>query len=461
MRRDLRRRGLPQRSGRYSTIGALLCALVLPAAAAAQPHAASHAQPSQHRVSGTIVSVDWAGFTIRSGGRRMSVTGALTQAADAVTAGDYAYVYGGGHAEAGTASIGIKGPGYNGRRSGYDCSGSVAAVLSGAGVWAAGSPVPNDAGIITQLRQEKLIARGVGTGPDEVTLYDHPGVHIFMNIDGRFFGTSDGGAGNPLQRNGGAGWLNDGAPDASSRAYKPYHLTLSVLTKTTTYGPNLTFETGANPNLITGFSVGDNVHVSYTTTRAGVVTLGTVAYANAKTAAGLVTAVSANGSSFTVSGANGSSQTFSVTSNAASGEQLQVGDTVTLTYTTAGGALTARTITIVSPPASTTGTPPSGTGASGTGTTTGGSGTPGGGASGGGGTSGGGSGSAQVTGTITMVAPDGSLFSLQLANGRTATFSTGGNGGLISAFQVGADVQVTFTGTPGGGLTAASVTAVS
>jgi Domain of unknown function (DUF5666) len=441
MRRDLRRRRPPQRPGLYSTIGALVCALVLPAAAgAAQPHAAPHTQPSQHRASGTIVSVDWAGFTIRSGGRRMSVTGALTQAADAVTAGDYAYVYGGGHAEAGTASIGIKGPGYNGRRRGYDCSGSVAAVLSGAGVWPAGSPVPNDAGIIAQLRQEKLIARGVGTGPDEVTLYDHPGVHIFMNIDGRFFGTSDGGAGNPLQRNGGAGWLNDGAPDASSRAYKPYHLNLSVLTQTVTYGPNLTFETGADPNLITGFSVGDNVHVSYTTNRAGAVTLGTVTYANAKTAAGLVAAISANGTSFTVTAANGSSQTFSVTANDPTGGRLQVGDTVTLTYTTAaGGALTAHTITIVSPPASTTGTPPSGTGAPG----------------------GGGSGNAPVTGTITMIAPDGSLFSLQLANGRTVTFSTGGNATLISTFAVGNDVQVTFTGTPGGGLTATGVTAAS
>ena len=38
-----------------------------------------------------------------------------------------------------------------------------------------------------------MIAPGVGKGPLEVTLWDHPTVHIFMNIDGRFFGTSDGG----------------------------------------------------------------------------------------------------------------------------------------------------------------------------------------------------------------------------------------------------------------------------
>ena len=116
--------------------------------------------------------------------------------------------------QAGIASIGIKGPGYNGRRIGFDCSGSVAAVLAGAGVWQPTSGVPNDAGIIAELTSEHLIARGAGRGASEVTLYDDPGVHIFMNIDGHFFGTSDGGGGgNPA---GGAGWLDDGAPDATS-----------------------------------------------------------------------------------------------------------------------------------------------------------------------------------------------------------------------------------------------------
>jgi hypothetical protein len=38
----------------------------------------------------------------------MSVVRALTAAAHAVAHGDYPYVYGGGHAEAGTASVGIK-----------------------------------------------------------------------------------------------------------------------------------------------------------------------------------------------------------------------------------------------------------------------------------------------------------------------------------------------------------------
>ena len=62
-------------------------------------------------------------------------------------------------------------------------------MLADAGVWPAGSGVPADNGVIAQLRSEHLIARGTGT----VTLYDGPGVHIFMSIEGRFFGTSDGG----------------------------------------------------------------------------------------------------------------------------------------------------------------------------------------------------------------------------------------------------------------------------
>ena len=82
-----------------------------------------------------------------------------------------------------------------------------------------------------------------GTGPVAVTLYDHRGVHIFMNIDGRFFGTSDGAGGG--NRRGGAGWLDDGAPDASSRVYKPYHFLPTVLRGSTSTGHILTFQSDA------------------------------------------------------------------------------------------------------------------------------------------------------------------------------------------------------------------------
>jgi hypothetical protein len=239
-----------------ATLCALLGALLLPSGALATPSA-----PVQGQATGTVIGVAGHTFAIEAGGGRMSVVAALTKAADQVTAGDFPYVYGGGHAQAGIASIGIKGPGYNGRRIGFDCSGSVAAVLSGAGLWQIASGVPNDAGIIAQLLHEHLIARGAGHGATQVTLYDDAGVHIFMNIDGQFFGTSDGGGGGDPA--GGAGWLNDGAPDAHSRVYKAYHLLPGILGEQTTFARIFTFQAGAQPSVVHGLELGGEVQVSY------------------------------------------------------------------------------------------------------------------------------------------------------------------------------------------------------
>jgi hypothetical protein len=227
------------------------------------PGAALGAAPTG-QASGTVIGVTGHTFAVEAGGGRMSVVAALAAAADGVTAGDFPYVYAGGHARAGIASIGSKGPGYNGRRIGFDCSGSVAAVLSEAGLWPVAGGVPNDAGVISQLLHEHLIARGRGHGSTEVTLYDDAGVHIFMDINGRFFGTSDGaGGGNP---NGGAGWLDDGAPDASSRRYKPYHLLPGVLRARTSLERifTFTFQTRGHAALTHGPMLGSVVHVGYT-----------------------------------------------------------------------------------------------------------------------------------------------------------------------------------------------------
>lgn len=252
---------------RYSVIVcALLGALVLVAGLPATSLAAGSSTHSS--VSGTVIGVSGRTFAIEAAGGRMSAISALTAAATAVTAGDFPYVYGGGHAQAGIASIGIKGPGYNGRRIGFDCSGSVVAVLSEAGLWPVASGVPGDAGVIAQLRSDRLIAPGRGRGATEVTLYDDPGVHIFMDIDGHFFGTSDGGGGgNP---NGGAGWLDDGAPDASSRHYKPYHLLPGVLQQRVAFERITTFETQGRAGLTHGLVLGGAVRVGYTVAPNGV-----------------------------------------------------------------------------------------------------------------------------------------------------------------------------------------------
>ena len=322
---------------------ALACATILSFAVAA-PAALAGPPQAARSATGSVVSLGWSSFTIRVGGRRMPIVRALTAAADVVTQGDYPYVYGGGHAQAGTASIGIKGPGYNGRRLGFDCSGSVGAVLAGAGLLPAGMPVPNDAGIIAELRQQKLIARGVGHGPNAVTFWDKPGVHIFMSINGRDFGTSDGGAGNPAQRHGGAGWLDDGAPDASSPAFKPYHLIASELSAATVYGPTLTFQTGGAYDLLDGVVLGDSLHVSYTQDRRGALTAREVAFAGARTVTATITAVADDRSSVTVQTATG----HTLTLTAADPRLLDwvgVGDDVSVTYTPgAGGMPVARAI---------------------------------------------------------------------------------------------------------------------
>jgi hypothetical protein len=327
---------------------ATLLSVAVGASGASAALAAQPAQPSQPRgaraATGSVVSLEWSSFTIRVGGRHMPIVRALTDAADVVTQGDYPYVYGGGHAQAGTASIGIKGPGYNGRRIGFDCSGSVGAVLAAAGVLPAGMPVPNDAGIIAELRQQKLIARGVGHGPNAVTFWDKPGVHIFMSINGRDFGTSDGGAGNPAQRHGGAGWLDDGAPDAANSAFKPYHLVASELSVTTIYGPTLTFLTGSADDLLEGVVLGDNLHVSYTRDRRGALTASEIAFAAARTVTATVTAVADDRSSVTVQTAGGQTMTLTA-ADPHLFDWVGVGANVSVTYTPGpGGVPVARVI---------------------------------------------------------------------------------------------------------------------
>ena len=225
---------------------------------------------------------------------------ALTRSADAVAAGNWPYVWGGGHAQAGIAGVGGRGPGYNGKRRGFDCSGSVAAVLAGAGLWPAGASVPGDLGVVQQLLAERVIARGPGRAPNAVDLYDDPGVHIFMSIDGRFFGTSDGGGGN---RKGGPDWLDDGAWDSYSRIYRRYHVISSVLRSTTTYGHSYTFQTFSDPALVYGAELGDRVTVGYAQTGAGSMRATTLAFPGLRTVSGTVTALS--GTSMTVQRTSG------------------------------------------------------------------------------------------------------------------------------------------------------------
>jgi hypothetical protein len=251
----------------------VLAALAVAPTAHARPVASL---PSAGVVRGTVVSLDWSELTVQRHGPRMSVIAALTHAADVVAAGDYPYVWGGGHLFAGTASTGMRGgPGYNGRRIGFDCSGSVAAVLAGAGLWAPGTGVPGDTGVIAQLRQAHLIARGAEsapTHPRSVTLWDDRGVHIFIQIGTRFFGTSDGGPPSPADPRGGPAWLDDGAPDTLDRHYRPWHLVPAALGGRVNAGRSVTVALGGPlADTVDQLAVGDRVGVRYATRRRALV----------------------------------------------------------------------------------------------------------------------------------------------------------------------------------------------
>jgi hypothetical protein len=306
-------------------------------------------------VVGHVSTLNGGSFTVQTAGRRIGVVDALIAAANRIQSQDTPYVYGGGHASAGTASIGIPGPGYDGKRTGFDCSGAVGAVLVGGGLWPAGSGVPRDDGIITQLRSEGLIAPGVGRGPVQVTLWDHPTVHIFMNIDGRFFGTSDGGAG--ADSNGGAGWLSDGAPDTYNSAFKPYHLRPAVLKSSTGSGQSFGFQLRSQTaygSLVTG----EKVRVAYKELASGTMIAAAITYPGSLTVTGTVGSISPGGS-FTLDRPNGSTLTLATGAGSQLLDGVLEGDTVRVVYSKAGSRLVAHTLVVTGTPSGTTG--PTGT----------------------------------------------------------------------------------------------------
>ncbi len=291
---------------------------------------------------------------VQTPGRARGVLAALAAAANKITAEDYPYVWGGGHGQAGIASVGEKGPGYNGKRRGYDCSGSVAAVLAGAGLWPAGAGVPNDAGVIQYLRQHGEIVPGAGGGIDAVTLYDDPGVHIFMNINGRFFGTSDGGGGG--DRRGGPGWLDDAAWDAHSPRFHRYHFVPSALKATTDAGYTLAFQGGASVSA-PALPAGTKVRVVYKTTNQGTMVAQSVTPVGEQNVTGRVTHIAPDGTSFTIHRNSGPILTLPATgqlTRALLNGRVAKGDSVAVTYITQPRLVLALTVTAVPPPTITT-----------------------------------------------------------------------------------------------------------
>ena len=358
---------------------------------------------------------------------------ALTASANSVTVKDYPYVWGGGHGAAGVASVGAPGPGHNGSRIGYDCSGAVAAVLARVGLWPAGSGVPNDAGMISALLRSRLIAAGPATAPDGVTLYDHPGVHIFMNINGRFWGTSDGGAG--ADPKGGPGWLSDGAWDAHSRQFKQYHFVPAVLKNRASYGQDYTFQFVRNPFLMLGLLPGDAVRVFYAPSDIGTMNAMDINYSGERTDTGTVVQVGVSGTSLTLMSKSGVTKTYQTGGNLAITQQLALGDLASVSYTTTSGATVTDGAFVAqagaAPPVTMAHSVQLRAAA----------------------------GPAQVSGTVTAIAAGGASFKLHSASGvnqtfATAggdqTFTTAGRSTMLQGVHVGEAITVSFVQANGG-----------
>ena len=107
-------------------------------------------------------------------GSKAEMIAAMIAAANKIDRAGYSYKWGGGH-----------NPSFSGP---YDCSGAVSAVL-------------HAAGLINRPMVSGEFMRWGRPGPGAVTIYANAG-HVYMSINGRFFGTTRANPG------GGAGWFN-------------------------------------------------------------------------------------------------------------------------------------------------------------------------------------------------------------------------------------------------------------
>jgi hypothetical protein len=277
-------------------VGALLCCCVAVVAVLNLSSGAGVAVgKTRPTTTGLITAIGTDDFVIGTTGGRVGLLNRLTAAATRIGLKDYPYVWGGGHVEAGVPSIGV--PGHNNtlKRKGYDCSGAVGALFAAVGVMPAGQSVPNDAGIVEYLLSRGLIAPGAGVGPDEVTIYDKPGNHIFINIDGRFWGTVGAGAsGDSLH---GPDWLDGGVPGATG-GYKLYHFVRSALGVQAGAGYDVAFQ-----GHFGGLRIGQPVSVAYRDAGDGAMVATSVGTGEIYTVHGKV--IGRRGEDFTVSRGGG------------------------------------------------------------------------------------------------------------------------------------------------------------
>ena len=120
-----------------------------------------------------------------------------------ITTDQYPYVWGGGHAHAGTPSTGEPGAGYDGTKVGFDCSGLVGALFAAVGLGLKlGDPIGNNDSLITQLTNAGVLQSGQGDPTLECTVFNIPGQHIYARLCGQYFAAQQPGVPDGFYKNG-------------------------------------------------------------------------------------------------------------------------------------------------------------------------------------------------------------------------------------------------------------------
>jgi hypothetical protein len=170
----------------------------------------------------------------------------ITEAANAIAAKRYPYSWGGGHNSTFSPSLGGSQDGGGGPQVvGFDCSGSVSAVLYAAGLLTS----PQVAGDMLNAIS-KYTDPGVAPGNDGVTIFACP-THTFMKIGTQYWGTTDGGSPAP---GGGAGWDPDQATSTYLAGFQAAHIKPATLAQNYPYTYSLTGSTTAAGGLNTDSS---------------------------------------------------------------------------------------------------------------------------------------------------------------------------------------------------------------
>jgi hypothetical protein len=123
---------------------------------------------------------------------------------------------------------------------------------------------------VQELKSRGLIAPGPGSGPDQVTLYDHPGKTIEMSINGRIYGVGG-------DSKGGPGWVDNSLVSKSD--LREYHILPRALHAGHSDSYDVTFSyrlTAAQYKISKELTVGAKVSLSYSNGALGMLELNSI-----------------------------------------------------------------------------------------------------------------------------------------------------------------------------------------